>query len=94
MGGVVDNQMVKRYPCRNYERLLAAKALPMTKESLKRKSWKSSLFYHYQPIEANLKLRMYLILTREEISKNSFYYIQNVCILSYIRIFLFDKMSM
>ena len=55
--------------------------------------WKGSLFYHYQPIKASLKLRMYLILTREEISKNSFYYIQNVCIISYIRIFLFDKIS-
>ena len=28
----MDNNMVKRYPCRNYERLLAAEALPMTKE--------------------------------------------------------------
>ena len=73
MGGIMDNQMVKRYPCRNYERLLAAETLPMTKESLKRLSWKGSLFYHYQPIEANLKFRMYLILTREEISKNSSY---------------------
>ena len=49
------------------------------------------MFYHYQPIEANLKLRMYLILTREEISKDSFYFIQNKYIPSYIRNFLFDK---
>jgi len=28
--------MVKRYPCQNYERLLAAEALPMTKESIKK----------------------------------------------------------
>jgi hypothetical protein len=34
MDGIMDNNMVKRYPCRNYERLLAAEALPMTKESI------------------------------------------------------------
>ena len=32
IGWDMDNNMVKRYPCRNYERLLAAKALPMTDE--------------------------------------------------------------
>ena len=68
MGGIMDSQMVKRYPCRNYERLLAEEALPMTKESIKKAKLETFSFYHYQPIEANLKLRMYLILTREEIS--------------------------
>ena len=32
LDGTMDNNMVKRYPCRNYECLLAAKALPMTDE--------------------------------------------------------------
>ena len=32
MDGIMDNNMVKRYPCRNYECLLAAEALPMTDE--------------------------------------------------------------
>jgi len=32
MNGIMDNNMVKRYPCRNYERLLAAEALPMIDE--------------------------------------------------------------
>ena len=36
MDGIMDSQMVKWYPCRNYERLLAAEALPMTKESIKK----------------------------------------------------------
>jgi len=32
MDGIMDNNMVKRYPYRNYERLLAAKALPVIGE--------------------------------------------------------------
>ena len=32
----MDNKMVKRYPCRNYKRLLAAEALPMLKDSIKK----------------------------------------------------------
>jgi len=32
MDGIMDNNMIKRYPCRNYERLLAAEALPMIGE--------------------------------------------------------------
>ena len=35
----MDNNMVKMYPCRNYERLLATEALPMKKESIKRADW-------------------------------------------------------
>jgi len=34
MDGVMNDQMVKRYPCQDYRRLLATEALPMTKESL------------------------------------------------------------
>ena len=32
----MNDQMVKRYPCRDYRRLLAAEALPMTKELIKK----------------------------------------------------------
>ena len=32
MDGIMDNNMVKRYPYQNYERFLAAEALPMTDE--------------------------------------------------------------
>ena len=73
MDGIMDNNMVKRYPCRNYERLLAAEALPMTDELTKKLLWKGVLFYHYKPIEAYLKLRMYLILNKErKLARNSF----------------------
>ena len=52
MDGIMDNNMVKRDPCRNYERLLAAEALPMTDELTKKLIWKGFLFYHYKPIKA------------------------------------------
>jgi len=34
MDGIMNDQMVKRYPCRDYKCLLVAQALPMTKDSL------------------------------------------------------------
>ena len=60
MNGKVNNTMVKRYPCRDYKRLLATEALPMTEGLIIKVDLGKFLFYHYKPIEAYLKLRMYL----------------------------------
>ena len=55
----MDNNMVKRYPCRNYKHLLAAEALPMTEEfTIKADLERFSIFY--KPLKAYLKLKMYL----------------------------------
>ena len=57
----MDNYMVKRYPCRDYKRLLAAEALPMTGEfTIKADLERFFYFYHYKPIKAHLRLKMYL----------------------------------
>ena len=52
---------------------MAAEALPVTKRvNFTRWFGKSSLFYQYQPSNANLESRMSLFLTKEEISDESF----------------------
>jgi len=52
----MGNQMVKRYPCRDYKRLLAAEALPMTSEyTIKADLKKPSIFVIYEPSKVYLK---------------------------------------
>jgi len=52
----MDNQMVKRYPCRDYKCLLAAEALPMTSEYIiKADLEKPPISIIYKPSKAYLK---------------------------------------
>ena len=55
MNGKVNNTMVKRYPCRDYKRLLATEALPMTEGLIIKADLGKFLFYHYKPINAYFK---------------------------------------
>jgi len=61
MNGIMDNYMVKRYPCRDYECLLAAEALPMIDELILKADLKKFLFYQYQLIKACFKHRINLL---------------------------------
>ena len=73
MNRTIDNDVVKRYPCRDYGRLLAAEALPMAKELILIVDLEKFPILSISTNKCQFKKSgLYLFSTREEISKESF----------------------
>ena len=66
--------MVKRYPCRDYKRLLATEALPMIEGLIIKADLGKFLFYHYKSIKAYFKTQnvfIFLETKRKEVNRIS-----------------------